>query len=80
MSDEGYSMEEALAQGSKPTVFMWQPTRFELVPSDRLHEWEQQIRDLVGLPISSIRQEGGSATWSATSPDECMDDSDYLAE
>lgn len=79
-SEEGYSLEEALAQGRRPTVFMWQPIRFELVPSERLHEWETLIREEIGLPVAAVRRGGGSATLSATLPDDCMDDSDYLSE
>jgi hypothetical protein len=80
-SDASDRLAEAVAEGRKPTVFMWQPSRFELVAEDKLADWERNIREHVGIPASQIRRdEGGSATLSVTLPNECMDDSDYLAE
>lgn len=73
-------LADALAAGRRPTVFMWQPSRFERVKADGLAEWERNIREQVGLPVSSIRRDaGGSETLSATLPNDCMDDSDYEA-
>jgi hypothetical protein len=69
-------------EGPAPTIFLHQPSRFAFVPSDRLSEWERLVRERVGLPISGCnRQEAAnSATLSATLPNDCMDDSDYLSE
>jgi hypothetical protein len=80
-SDASAALAGALAAGRKPTVFMWQPSRFELVEADRLAEWERNIREHVGLPVSAIRRDqGGSETGSATLPKDCIDDSDYQSE
>lgn len=35
--------------GKLPTILMFQPTRFEIVESDRLTEWEEHLRRDVGL-------------------------------
>jgi hypothetical protein len=74
-------LDKTLAEGRRPTIFMWQPSRFELVAGEKLAEWERQIREHVGMPVSEIRSDaGGSACLSATLPNDCMDDSDYLSE
>ena len=74
-------MTEPNAGNSKaPVVFMHQPSRFDLVPTDKLHEWEQRVRDDVGLPVEFARNGGGSECLSATLPNDCMEDCDYLAE
>jgi hypothetical protein len=60
---------------------MWQPTSFRYISSDRLDEWEQLMREQVGIPASRLaRDDNGSATGSATLPKDCLDDSDYLSE
>jgi hypothetical protein len=75
-------LAQALAEGRRPSVFMFQPSRFERVGSDRLSEWEDVVRNEVGLPAS--RFDAGavsnSGTLSVSLPDECMDDSDYESE
>jgi hypothetical protein len=67
-----------VAAGRRPTVFMWQISRFILVTADRLTEWERHIRQQVGLPLTGIGplQAASIATLSATLPNDCMDDSD----
>ena len=67
-----------VAAGRRPTIFMWQISRFMLVPQDRLTEWERHIREQVGLPLTGIGPLQGAsiATLSATLPNDCMDDSD----
>ncbi|MFF6803552.1 hypothetical protein [Streptomyces sp. NPDC012616] len=35
-----------------PTILMFQPTRFEIVEGDRLKEWEEHLRDHVGLSVT----------------------------
>jgi hypothetical protein len=70
----------AVAAGRRPTIFMWQISRFIVVPEDRLAEWERQIREQVGMPVAAIGtlEQAGSGSWSATLPNDCMDDSDYM--
>jgi hypothetical protein len=73
----GGEREDDLASARRPTIFMWQPYRFELVPGDKLAEWERVTREHVGVPASQISLgDRGSATISATLPKDCMDDSD----
>jgi hypothetical protein len=75
-------LAQALAEGRRPSVFMFQPARFERVVSDRLSEWEDVVRKEVGLPVSGLDAGAvsNSGTWSVSLPDECMDDSDYESE
>ncbi|MGW6842560.1 hypothetical protein [Streptomyces sp. NPDC054958] len=47
-------------QGKHPTVLMFQPTRFEVVEGDQLREWEQHLREDVGLQDVVIS--GGTRT------------------
>ena len=65
-----------------PAIVMWQPSTFRIVPADRLTEWERLLSMRVGLPIEGLAtdQVGGSATLSATLPNDCMDDSDMHKE
>jgi len=35
-----------------PTVFMWQPTRWEVVPEEEHSEWEERMRGLLGEDAS----------------------------
>ena len=39
----------------KPVVFMFQPTRFEVVKGEKLKEWEKLLQERVGF-----RSRGGS--------------------
>lgn len=81
-SDLHFADDEQSAGGGadprRPAIFMWQPSRFRLIPAERLTEWERLLRLRVGLPIEGLAsdQVGGSATLSATLPNDCMDDSD----
>jgi hypothetical protein len=70
---------ELLEQTRRPAVFMLQPSSFTPIGNDRLGEWEQITREHVGLTSARLSQDG-SGTLSATLPNECMDDSDYLSE
>ena len=40
-----------LAEGRYPTIFMFRPTSVELVPPDKLIQWEQAMRERVGLDV-----------------------------
>jgi len=72
--DEGTS-------GRRPAVFMWQPSRFYVVPAERLADWERVLREHVGIPAAGVAVgDNASGTLSATHPNDCMDDSDYLSE
>jgi hypothetical protein len=44
-----------------PTIFMFQPTGFEIVAADRLAEWEQLMADNVGLAVD-LKQAAGTMT------------------
>jgi hypothetical protein len=56
-----------------PVSFMFQPTEYEVVPSDRLQEWEQDLQAKVGL-LPGIRP-AGAGTWSGC---RTFDDCDYI--
>jgi len=46
----------------RPVVFMFQPTHYEIVPPERLKEWERDMRKRVGLPaelVASMMAAGG---------------------
>ncbi len=44
-----------IPRGPIPTVFHFQPTRYEVVTGDRLEEWERLMRQRVGLPVEDLR-------------------------
>ena len=68
---------ESIASGRRPSIFMWQISRFRVIPPDKLAEWENSIREQVGLPVSTVDKLERSATGSSTLPHDCFDDSDY---
>lgn len=39
----------------QPVVFMFQPTEYEVVPSERLAEWESTMRKNVGFPAELVK-------------------------
>ena len=45
----------------QPVVFMFQPTRFEVVRGEKLKEWETLLRERVGLhlPVNMPAAGGG---------------------
>jgi hypothetical protein len=45
-----------------PTILMFQPTEFELVESDKLQEFEENLRNDVGLNNFDLRAVGGGTT------------------
>ena len=62
-----YSMENSSSQEIPrekiPSVFMYQPTKFEVVTGDKLKEWETNLRERVGMRgINFQLPEGGSCT------------------
>ena len=50
------------ARPKEPVVFMFQPTEYEVVPSERLSEWEQMMRKSVGFSekLVSALSRGGT--------------------
>ena len=62
-----------------PAVFMFQPTEFEDVPVDRLDEWENDLRESVGLDLEDAALKPGGATRS-TSKSPKKDDCDLQAK
>lgn len=59
------TVEVLMVEHSKkqPVVFMFQPSRFETVTGERIKEWEQLMRDKVGLPkLAGGFADGGSCT------------------
>ena len=39
-----------------PTVLMFQPTQFEIVPPEKVSEWEATLQERVGLqPVQEMR-------------------------
>ena len=45
-----------------PTILMFQPTEFELVESDKLQEFEESLRNDVGLNNLDLKAVGGGTT------------------
>ncbi len=63
----------------QPVVFMFQPTRFEIVTADKLNEWETLLRERVGmrLPVDMSAAGGDSGTCCASycpDADDCDQD------
>jgi hypothetical protein len=59
---EPFDAQEALREfqrAPRPAVFMFQPTRFEVVTGERIEEWERLLRDRVGL--SGLRVDESTA-------------------
>jgi hypothetical protein len=51
----------------EPVVFMFQPTEYEVVPPERLSEWEGLMRKEVGFPAEAAKalaRAGGIVTFS----------------
>ncbi len=44
---------EEISRDKVPVVLMYQPTRSFKVPSDRLQEWEELLKERVGIPKSA---------------------------
>ena len=42
-------------RGKEPVAFMFQPAEYEIVPPERLSEWETLLRDSVGFPANVVR-------------------------
>lgn len=43
-------------KGTKePIAFMFQPTEYEVVPPERLGEWERLMREDVGFPAELVK-------------------------
>ncbi|MFE7650195.1 hypothetical protein [Streptomyces phaeoluteigriseus] len=61
-----------------PAVFMFQPTEFEDVPVERLDEWEQDLREYVGLDLESATLRNGVSRSTSRSPKK--DDCDTMAK
>lgn len=54
-------------RSKQPVVFMFQPTEYEVVPPERLSEWEDLMRKEVGFPADAVKalaQARGIATLS----------------
>lgn len=41
---------EEISKEYKPTVFTFQPTHYFKIPSDRLQEYEELLKERVGIP------------------------------
>jgi hypothetical protein len=71
-------------RGAAPVVFMFQPTKFERVPTERLDEWEELMRRFVGIKpdVFNRGSVAGIATRSVCDgggDDSGFDDSDVEA-
>ncbi len=71
MPDEATPMgrgEQHLVTGrTRPAVFMFQPTHYEVVTGDRLQEWEDALAERVGLRGLSLASAGSQAMSSCIS-------------
>lgn len=64
----------------QPVIFMLQPTHYEVLPPERLSEWEADMRERVGLDLpgldvslQSVQERGYSATTSFIDPGEWIE-------
>ena len=49
----------------QPVVFTFQPTHYRVVPPEKLAEWEENMRTLIGFPpelVRAIAAAGGTET------------------
>ena len=60
----------------QPVVFMFQPTHYEVVPPERLSEWEEAMRTKVGFPARVVQAmaAGGTGTFSLSDVITLFDD------
>ena len=85
ISNPSTQKADAAKVGSKrqPVVFMFQPTEFVLVQSDKMKEWEEGLKAALGANAPKIHQllsEGGyRATTSICRPGGA-DDCDEIAD
>jgi hypothetical protein len=42
-------------RGKQPIVFAMQPTEYEMVPPEKLGEWEKALRTQVGFPAAAAK-------------------------
>lgn len=63
-----------------PTVFMFRPSEYVKVPSDRLAEWEQDLREKTGLPrqLLASPELRATETWSICYGEWGWDDCDAI--
>lgn len=81
LSDYPPESEELPELTRRPAIFMFQPSSFIPVTSDRLAEWEDLMREQVGLTTARFTGKAAdSGCLSATLPKDCIDDSDVLEE
>ena len=70
--------EEGFDRAPQPVVFMFQPTRFEIVPNERLEEWEKLLRQNVGLhadlDLASLHETGTCCVSCCPDCDDCDQD------
>ena len=60
----------------KPLVFMDQPKDIEVLPPDRLHEWEQNVIAWAALVVKEVRSgQGGSCGFTISGSPRSADDS-----
>ena len=52
---------EPEADGSRPVAYMFRPVGYQVVPPERLQEWEQMMTERVGLTPSRDDDPGGHA-------------------
>ncbi len=55
MATKSPARRKKLSSVKEPVVFMFQPTDYEVVPPERLSEWERLMRDEVGFPPELVK-------------------------
>ncbi len=72
------SKSEEIKKALRPVIFMFQPTRIEVVTGERLKVWETYMREHVGLPAEIFMRPTGTGTisYSGPGPDSAPDDCD----
>jgi len=65
---------------STPTVFMFRPSKYVKVPSDRLAEWEEDVREKTGIPrrLMASPELRATETWSISYGEWGWDDCDAI--
>jgi hypothetical protein len=73
---ESKSRLKEISKEEVPVVFMFQPTKYFEVPSDRLQEWEKLLKERIGIP-ESVKFSLPNNVRGCVTCSPCADDSGY---
>ena len=60
-----------IKHGVPPAIFMFRPTTFTYVTPDRVKEWENLMRERVGLAPNMTDIQGGTSISGCPDEDDC---------